>query len=124
MIKQCVKCGQDIPEGRLKILPNTKTCVNCSDVNKKGGITIQLGEGDHTYNEIIIVEERDMHMYNPIRDEVEGLNFDEIKDEVYPSLSEIRNNMDLDKNDIEVDLDFEEIEEEETKDEEDEDAIS
>jgi len=30
MARQCVVCNTDIPEGRLKILPNTKTCVNHS----------------------------------------------------------------------------------------------
>ena len=30
MARQCVVCNTDIPEGRLKILPNTKTCVSHS----------------------------------------------------------------------------------------------
>lgn len=28
----CWKCGKPIPEERLKILPTTTTCVNCSTV--------------------------------------------------------------------------------------------
>jgi hypothetical protein len=117
-----VKCEGEIPEGRLKILPNTKTCVSCSDVSKKGGITVQLGEGDHTYNEVIIMEPEEINMYNHIRDEMEGVSFDELRDEVFPSLKDITVNMDLDKSEIEVD--FEDLEEEEEPKEEDEDAIS
>ena len=30
MARQCIVCSADIPEGRIKILPNTKTCVNHS----------------------------------------------------------------------------------------------
>lgn len=52
----CKICGESIGELRLKALPTTKHCIKCSPVQKKGGITIQLGEGDHTYNEVIIME--------------------------------------------------------------------
>lgn len=30
MARQCIICGIDIPEGRIKILPHTKTCVQHS----------------------------------------------------------------------------------------------
>lgn len=30
MAKQCIICDADIPQGRLNILPHTKTCVNHS----------------------------------------------------------------------------------------------
>ena len=33
----CIKCGETIPEGRLKALPTAKTCVSCSGVQKKIG---------------------------------------------------------------------------------------
>lgn len=40
MTKPCIKCGNDIPAGRLKALPNTTTCVQCSTSDKfKGVIT-------------------------------------------------------------------------------------
>lgn len=29
-MKNCVKCGNEIPEGRLKALPDTKVCTKCS----------------------------------------------------------------------------------------------
>ena len=59
----CIKCGDVIPEGRLKALPTTKTCVNCSGVQKKGVVTIMKGEGDHTWIETIHLEHEDYKAY-------------------------------------------------------------
>ena len=53
----CIKCGEIIPEGRLKALPTAKTCVNCSGVQKKGVVTVMKGEGDHTWIETIHLEQ-------------------------------------------------------------------
>ena len=53
----CVKCGEEIHPLRLKVLPNTKVCVGCSSAKPKQGMTIQRGEGDHTYEETIIINE-------------------------------------------------------------------
>lgn len=77
-MKHCVKCGNDIPLKRLEILPNTLTCVNCSSTGKKRGVSVQLGEGDHTYNEIVILEEDQYKQYLEIeqshRKTIEGQN--------------------------------------------------
>ena len=54
--KKCVGCKEPIHPKRLEILPNTTKCVSCSTTGKKGGITVTKGEGDHTYNETIIME--------------------------------------------------------------------
>jgi len=62
-MKPCVKCGDEIHPKRLEILPDTTTCVNCSTAGKKRGVNIQLGEGDHTYNEIVIMEEDQYKKY-------------------------------------------------------------
>ncbi len=51
----CVKCGNEIPSKRLELLPNTKTCVKCSDVQKVVGRITTVGEGDHTYNDLDII---------------------------------------------------------------------
>lgn len=59
MIKQCLGCGNEINPKRLEILPNTKYCVNCSDSGRKKAITLQMGEGDHSFTDIVIVEEND-----------------------------------------------------------------
>ncbi len=55
----CIKCGSDIPPKRLEILPSTKTCVKCSDVQPKRGEVITKGYGDHTWNETIIFDSAD-----------------------------------------------------------------
>ena len=60
---KCVSCGELIPPKRLEIMPNTKCCVNCSEVGRKRGLTIQLGEGDHTYNDLVIMSEKQYFRY-------------------------------------------------------------
>ena len=56
-MRVCVSCSEIIPEGRLKVLPNTKVCTKCSSTEKVKGITITVGEGDHTYNDLVIVDD-------------------------------------------------------------------
>jgi hypothetical protein len=53
-MKYCKICGEAIPEGRIKALPNTETCVEHSDVNKKLGFAVITGKD--TYTELDIVE--------------------------------------------------------------------
>jgi len=53
----CTVCGDEINPLRVKALPETKTCVNHSTVGAKRGRILTLGEGDHTYNEIEILDE-------------------------------------------------------------------
>lgn len=36
-MKICIKCGEEIPAGRVKALPNIKVCVGCSTTNKVSG---------------------------------------------------------------------------------------
>jgi len=57
MIKNCLSCNQQINPKRLEILPNTKYCVDCSDSAPKKALTFQYGDGDHSYTDIVIVEE-------------------------------------------------------------------
>lgn len=56
MAVQCSKCKEEIPEGRLKALPGTTTCVNCSNSKMKRSVTVVKGEGEDTYNDLIIME--------------------------------------------------------------------
>lgn len=53
----CIVCQEEINPLRIKALPETKTCVNHSTVGAKRGRILTLGEGDHTYNEIEILDE-------------------------------------------------------------------
>ena len=57
--RECLGCGEKINPKRLEILPNTKYCVNCSDSGKKKALTFQYGEGDHSFTDIVIVEEKE-----------------------------------------------------------------
>ena len=52
----CPKCGTDFPELR-KTLYNYHVCVNCSTTKPVVGITTVEGSGDHTYNDIIIMDQ-------------------------------------------------------------------
>ena len=49
---KCIKCNEDIPPKRLEIIPNVKTCVNCSTTGAYVGRPVQLGSGDHTCTEL------------------------------------------------------------------------
>lgn len=53
----CINCKTEINPLRLKALPGTKTCVECSDVKGKKAITKTYGKGDHTWNDIEFVDE-------------------------------------------------------------------
>ena len=59
----CIRCNEEIPAGRLKALPNAKTCVSCSGVQKKGTLTVMKGEGDHTWIETIHLEHDEYKAY-------------------------------------------------------------
>ena len=72
MIK-CTKCGADMPELRLTQY-GYDFCVNCSTVGAKKGVPVVRGTGDHTWNEIEIVEEQ---YYVPEVDWRDELNDDE-----------------------------------------------
>lgn len=51
----CVRCGNKFPELRKQLF-GYDFCVNCSTVEPKVGITEVFGEGDHTWNDIVIVD--------------------------------------------------------------------
>lgn len=54
MIK-CPKCGEDFPLKRKEL--GYHVCVNCSTAKPVVGITTVEGFGDHTYNDIIIMDQ-------------------------------------------------------------------
>lgn len=124
MKRNCDICGEEIPVKRLEILPNTKTCVNCSQTGRKGGITLQLGEGDHTYNEIVILEPEDITQYNKVKKELESidLEIEDNEDKIYPSMDEITRSLEKEEDVSFLDQELEEEKEEPKEDEED--AIS
>ena len=52
----CPKCGDDFPKLRRELY-NYFTCVNCSTTKAVVGITTVEGTGDHTYNDLIIMDQ-------------------------------------------------------------------
>lgn len=54
MIK-CPKCGNDFPLKRKEL--GYHVCVNCSTTKPVVGITTLEGSGDHTYNDLIIMDQ-------------------------------------------------------------------
>lgn len=53
----CKVCGEEINPLRVKALPSAVTCVEHSNTAPKRGRILTLGSGDHTYNEIEILDE-------------------------------------------------------------------
>jgi len=49
----CIKCGNEIPQGRLEAIPGTKTCVNCSSTSKWYVRSIVTGKTTYSETEII-----------------------------------------------------------------------
>jgi hypothetical protein len=127
MNKPCIFCGEEIHPMRLKALPLTKTCVNCSKTGSKKAVTVSLGEGDHNYNDIVILDEDEYEKYvnllsNKNKDDnhlLEVLDLD--KDEKNLSLKDVENdssfNPTSNKNDNNEDEEEEEEDEEENIDE-------
>jgi len=52
----CPKCGNDFPKKRKEL--GYHVCVNCSTVDRVVGITTVEGTGDHTYNDLIIMDRK------------------------------------------------------------------
>jgi hypothetical protein len=127
MNKPCIFCGEEIHPMRLKALPLTKTCVNCSKTGSKKAVTVSLGEGDHNYNDIVILDEDEYEKYvnllsNKNKDDnhlLEVLDLD--KDEKNLSLKDVENdssfNPTSNKNDNNEDEEEKEEDEEENIDE-------
>jgi len=58
---QCSKCQAKIPAARLKALPNTKTCVECSNVERNYVRTIISGKT--TYSEWEVIKNKETKQY-------------------------------------------------------------
>jgi hypothetical protein len=69
--KLCVKCQEVIHPLRVKALPNTMTCVNCSTVGAKRGVPVTLGEKDHTWNEMIIMDSDEFEVFEQKKNYIE-----------------------------------------------------
>lgn len=56
MSRKCITCGVEIDPRRIAILPGTQTCTQHSTTEKKAAVTVQMGEGDHTWTETFAVD--------------------------------------------------------------------
>ena len=82
----CPKCGNDFPLKRKEL--GYHVCINCSTVKPKVAITTVEGEGDHTYNDIIIMDQdqamaiaRKAAELSGMRADLEVIDFDTEADE-------------------------------------------
>lgn len=82
----CPKCGNDFPLKRKEL--GYHVCINCSTVKPKVAITTVEGEGDHTYNDIIIMDQdqamsiaRKAAELSGMRADLEIIDFDTEADE-------------------------------------------
>jgi len=99
MPKFCVSCNTEIHPKRVEILPNTKTCVNCSTIEKKGGMIVQLGEGDHTCTEIVILDRDELKRIEELQSSHKKLSSGNIKKEI---IDEEDNTEDDDLSDLRI----------------------
>ena len=91
-MRKCNMCGDEIHPKRLEILPDTHQCVSCSTTGKKAGVTITVGEGDHTYNDVVIMDRETFEEYKELERRVYGRRADDIQ---HPEdLEEIENETD------------------------------
>ena len=58
-MRYCKKCGNQIPQARVNILPGVKLCVGCAEgrVPKKLAVTELIGGEEHGYTSVQIVSE-------------------------------------------------------------------
>jgi len=53
MTKYCIKCGKQIPEGRVKAIHSVKTCVQCSNTEKVAGFRVIQGKTEYSQLQIV-----------------------------------------------------------------------
>ena len=82
MNKYCKGCSEIIPPQRIKILPNTKVCVNCSTTGTKRGITILKGDvnKDDTWVETLFLDEEEYNVYEKSMGRSRNVQRPEIED--------------------------------------------
>jgi hypothetical protein len=78
VMRKCVICKEEINPKRLEILPNAVKCVSCSTTGKKAGVSVVLGEGDHTFNEIVIMEPEEYDQFQELELRLNGPRKDDV----------------------------------------------
>jgi hypothetical protein len=101
MSRKCITCGVEIDPRRIAILPNTQTCTQHSTAEKKVAVTVQKGEGDHTWIETYAVEREDYDRMMEIEKKWKTTNTSEPsipivstdEDEVIPTVNDFETNV-------------------------------
>lgn len=62
-MKKCKICGNEIHPTRLKILPDTETCIECSSIKAKHGVPILFGQKDDTWVDLVFMGEDEYKLY-------------------------------------------------------------
>ena len=106
----CPRCGEDFPEKRKML--GYHVCVNCSTVKPLVGITTVEGSGDHTYNDIIIMDQDRASAIAKAEAEITGkkvfmevLDLDKDENEVTQSIKEAVDQVLEDEEPLIVDVD-------------------
>ena len=96
---QCPKCGEFTLHPKRKEM-GYHVCVNCSTAKPVVGITTVEGSGDHTYNDIIIMDQDRALAIQAAADEIAGkkthlevLDLDKDETEVTQSVKEAVHNV-------------------------------
>ena len=105
----CPKCNKDFPEKRKEL--GYHVCVNCSTIKPLVGITTVEGTGDHTYNDIIIMDQDRALAIQAAADEIAGkkthlevLDLDKDENEVTQSVKEAVDNVLNDEEEDDYDM--------------------
>lgn len=90
---ECPNCGNDFPKKRKEL--GYHVCVNCSTAKPVVGITTVEGTGDHTWNDLIIMDQDRAFAIAAREAELTGrkvdlevLNFDVDESEISQSVKE------------------------------------
>ena len=114
MSRKCITCGIEIDPRRIAILPQTQTCTQHSTIEKKVAVTVQKGEGDHTWIETYAVEREDydrmMELENNWKRQVKETPAPKVmstdEDEIIPTVDDFKtDDKDEDNNSFEEELD-------------------
>jgi len=60
---KCINCFDVINPLRIKALPHTRTCIECSTTGAKRALPMQFGEKDDTWNEVVFMEPEEFDHY-------------------------------------------------------------
>jgi len=84
-MKLCIFCSKEIHPYRLEILPETKTCITCSQEKPKAGRLIIHGTGEEIYTELQIIDNETHVRLAELIENYRGDLLDELEDDIEES---------------------------------------